>query len=152
MVPLDTTLTLDLNGHTIDRRLVSTNQEYGAAIYVNGTLHLKDSKYNTLALQNAYNANPTSADLLGVAESTGAGKITGGSAQHSGGAFIVNASSKLYMYGGVICNNKAVTYGGGIFVYEQASVKIYDGLITSNKASSGGGINVRDAAKISFYN
>ncbi len=152
MVPLDTTMTLDLNGHTIDRRLVSTNQEYGAVIYVNGTLHLKDSKYNSLAIQNAYNANPTSADLLGVAESTGAGKITGGSAQHSGGAFIVNASSKLYMYGGVICNNKAVTYGGGIFVYEQASVKIYDGLITSNKANSGAGICVRDDAKISFYN
>ena len=152
MVPLDTTMTLDLNGHTIDRRLLSTNQEYGAVIYVNGTLHLKDSKYNSLAIQNAYNANPTSADLLGVAESTGAGKITGGSAKHSGGAFIVNASSKLYMYGGVICNNKAVTYGGGIFVYEQASVKIYDGLITSNKASSGAGICVRDDAKISFYN
>ena len=150
-VQANTIITLDLNGCTISKNL---NQPVnnGNVIFLYGTLILKDSKYNSVAIQNAYKANPTSADLLAVAESTGAGKITGGYIEHSGGAFQVLSAGKLYMYGGVLCNNKAEVYAGALYAVGQTSIQIYDGLITKNTAGAGGGIYIREDAKLSFYN
>ena len=56
------------------------------------------------------------------------------------------------MYGGVLCNNKAEVYAGALYAVGQTSIQIYDGLITKNTAGAGGGIYIREDAKLSFYN
>ena len=150
-IPANTIITLDLNGCTINRNL---NQPVsnGNVIFIYGTLILKDSKYNSIAVQNAYNDNPANSNIVQVAESLGAGKITGGNIKHSGGAFQIIQSAKFYMYSGIIYNNKALIYGGAIYGCEQSIIKIYDGIIASNTADSGGGIYVRDGVSFSMYN
>ncbi len=150
-IPANTIITLDLNGCTINKNL---NQpvDNGNVIFIYGTLILKDSKYNSVEVQNAYHENPANSDIVQVAESLGAGKITGGNIEHSGGAFQILQSAKFYMYSGVISNNKAVVYGGAFYVCQQTSVKIYDGIIANNSAGAGGGIYLREDAKFNFYN
>ena len=81
------TVTLDLNGHTIDRGL-SEAVENGSVITVQGTLVLRDSE--------------------------GGGRITGGFAQHGGG--IYNAGT-LVIEGGAVEGNCAVYDGGGNPIY-----------------------------------
>ena len=150
-IPANTIITLDLNGCTINKNL---NQpvDNGNVIFIYGTLILRDSKYNSVAVQNAYHENPANSNIVQVAESLGAGKITGGNIRHSGGAFQIIQSAKFYMNSGIIYNNKALIYGGAIYGCEQSIIKIYDGIIASNTADSGGGIYVRDGVSFSMYN
>ncbi|HRF36617.1 MAG TPA: hypothetical protein PLZ09_04885, partial [Clostridia bacterium] len=150
-IPANTTITLDLNGCTIDRRLSQTISE-GRVFIVYGTLILKDSKYNSVAVQNAYNANPASSSIVEVAKSNGSGSITGGNLSQSGGGIALLDNAKFYMYSGLICDNKADANAGGIYGGPQTSMKIYDGIIANNSATAGGGIMVGDGAQFSFYN
>lgn len=143
-IPRDKSITIDLNGFTIDRRLYSAgdNDETIAAnakvngyvIKVMGTLTLTDS-------------------------GTG-GKITGGNNKYggcAGGGVHVFGQEGYYdshdewvsdpihgsfiMNGGTICDNIDEDYGGGVFLAEEASGFVMNGgTISGNKASMGGGV------------
>ena len=126
-VPYGTTVTLDLNGFTVNRNLESKTR-YGYVIYVSGTLNLYDSGET--------------------------GKITGGySSQYSdsgtiytGGGFCVMGGT-LNMYGGEVTENNSSNYGngGGVFVTEGGTFNMHGGKITKNSSyNPGGGVCVRN--------
>ena len=123
-VPGEKTVSLDLNGFTVNRGLTSKTR-YGYVICVSGTLNITD----------------------GSAEQTG--KITGGytttssvSGIYTGGGLCVMGGT-LNLYGGSICNNRCTDNGGGVFVNGNGAFNMYGGKIESNYSSyEGGGVAV----------
>ena len=113
-VPDGTVLSLDLNGHTINRNLTSPKGSDGAVIIVQSgaALTIKDSSKGA------------------------AGKITGGYASHGGG---VRNNGTLIVEGGCITGNTAKDAGGGIVNY---GVLVFEGgTVTANTShDEGGGI------------
>ena len=107
------TITIDLNGHTLNRNRDKSHGD-GHVIEVKGksTLTITDSK--------------------------GGGVITGGYAKRGGGVNIASDSTCI-LKGGTIRGNKA-EWGGG--VYAHGTFKMEGGAIADNNASgSGGGIH-----------
>ena len=112
IVPGGKTVTLDLNGHTIDR---GQTEPVGntSVINIEGTLTLNDS------------SNPST------------GKITGGYSNQGGGA---NVGGTFTMNGGAISGNTAPgDLGGGVYV-SGGTFTMNGGTITSNTAKKGGGV------------
>ena len=121
----DNPITLDLNGHTIDRALETAAQEDGTVIKVSGALMLKDS--------------------------TGSGKITGGNNNNRtisgtwGGGVCVQGGAFFTMEGGNISNNLSEIGGGGVYVCNDGIFTMTGGTIggsdvnDANKDKSGGG-------------
>lgn len=113
-VPDGSVLTLDLNGHTIDRALAEPGGNAGSAIHVQ------------------------SGAMLTVTDSSedATGKITGGYAPHGGG---INNSGTLIVEGGCITGNAASDSGGG--VVNNGNLIVKSGKITENKAlTEAGGV------------
>ena len=109
----DHILTIDLNGHKIDRNL-SEAKANGVVFW------LFD-----------YDAKIT------IKDSVGGGKITGGNNTDKGGAFFVERGS-LYIESGEISGNKAKN-GAGIYWESNNNLCIYGGKITGNTATENGG-------------
>ena len=109
-VPSETTLTLDLNGHTINRNLSSAATN-GCAIRNLGQLTITDTN--------------------GVTE----GVITGGKNSHAGGG--IDNQGTLTIVKGRITGNSTSTNGGGI--NNQGTLNIQGGTITDNTATGNGG-------------
>ena len=128
-VPSNSKIILDLNGKTIDRGL-SSQRSNGSVIFVEGTLRLIDSGFNSATI---YDLDDES-DAISKIRS---GKITGGYSDNGGGGVTVDGG-KFYMYGGAICKNNAIN-GGGLIGVNSGSVYIYDGIIAENQASQAGG-------------
>ena len=109
-VPANTTVMLDLNGHTIDRALTSAVAD-GSVIINNGVLAIMDE--------------------------TGNGKIKGGYNSGNGGGIVNNGTFTLY--GGKITGNHAAQ-GAGVYnsVANNGTVGFWmtGGLIAENSASS----------------
>lgn len=121
LVPAGVSVTLDLNGHTLNRGRTSF-ADNGHVITVDGTLTLLDSS-----------AGKT-------------GKITGGRTYTDGGGVII--SGKLNMYGGNITGNStemdyprnmAGGYCGGVSIRYSGRFNMYGGSITDNRAETTGG-------------
>lgn len=113
-------LTIDLNGHTIDRGL-TTAREKGHVLYMDiwGSITITDSS------------------------EAKTGKITGGNNTGYGGGIYVDYG-ELRINGGSIVGNKA-EYGGGIYCDDlgDATINIKGGKISGNTATeNGGGIYV----------
>ncbi|MBQ3790667.1 MAG: hypothetical protein II800_07020, partial [Lachnospiraceae bacterium] len=97
VIPTGRYVTLDLDGHTIDRGLTDQDAVVnGNVITVNGNLTLTDSSDNQ---------NTSAYD--------GTGKLTGGNTTDNGGGVIV--SGTFTMEGGTISGCEA-TNGGGVYV------------------------------------
>ena len=109
-VPAGKTVTLDLNGHTIDRHLTAAAAN-GNVITNNGTLTVTDSS----AAQT--------------------GTITGGNNSGSGGA-IVNHGT-VTISGGTVSGNTATSNGGG--VWTEGTLTLNGGSISDNTAQNSGG-------------
>ena len=121
-VPSGKTVTLDLNGHTIDRKLTTATAN-GYVVKNSGKLTIKNT--------------------------AGTGIIKGGNAQDAGGG-IYNEGT-LALQGGTIQNNKANSgNGGGIYNTGTGVLTISSGTITSNTALKGGGIY--NAGTLTFSN
>lgn len=111
MIPSGVTVTLDLNGCSIDRGLKDEDPiSDGNVITVNGTLTLTDS--------------------------VGGGEITGGNNEGDGGG-VVNYGT-ITMDGGTISGNTANSEGGGVL--NEGTFTIDDGTISGNTATHGGGV------------
>ena len=114
VIPNGAVLTLDLNGHTLDRAMTKPGIDEGSAIFV------------------------LSGAMLTVTDSSEdhTGKITGGHSPEGGG---INNSGALIIEGGCITGNSAEDAGGGVINYGELIIK--GGTITGNSAVvEGGGI------------
>ncbi len=166
-VPTGVTVTLDLNGHTIDRALTEAVPG-GNVLQIYGSLTLRDnSAGKTGRITGGYSTNVCG----GVSVSSGTfimegGTISGNTTVESGGGVFVNGGSftmtggaidrntamfagGVYMYtggtftmeGGEIEDNTTSRYGGGVFV--NGTFTMTGGTITGNTASSyGGGLSI----------
>ena len=115
-VPKASTVTLDLNGHTVDRGLDSAKKK-GCVIEVLGELTVTDTS----------------------AEQTGA--ITGGYTDGTGGGVWVRADGRFTLAGGAVTGNTAKNVGGGVYLSGSgASFTMTGGAITGNAAKNGGGL------------
>ena len=126
------TVTLDLNGHKLDRGTPDTDW-YNMVIYLNGgTLTINDGS------------------------GTNSGQITGGRS-HNGGGILCENGSTLTVNGGTFTNNQAAYYsetynhgrGGAIFVNEGCTLTVNGGTFEKNKAYNGGAICIEGTATIS---
>ncbi len=144
-------VTLDLNGHTINRRLNNnTLIGDGMVFIIYGHLTLKDSSYDAEVFRDIYANSNNNVNIFNdkvASSNVQVGKITGGGnsiteGQGLGGGIYVHNDASLYMYGGMICNNTS-RYGGGIYGRTNSNIKIYDGIIYNNVAGyRGGGIYI----------
>ena len=123
LVPSGKTVTLDLNGHTIDRALTSlTVDGYVICVDSTGDLTVTDS--------SATAENPV-----------GSGVITGGYNYDGGGVYVYQG--RFTMTGGAVSGNTAHTNGGGVYVY-QGRFTMTGGSITGNTAGAyGGGVSLK---------
>lgn len=127
-------LTLDLNGHTIDRNLKEPISD-GFVIYIgDGTLSITDTSKN------------------------GNGKITGGNCSADGGAiFMDNAplgiegGGNLKFFAGNITGNHASGRGGAIYSESNGDIHIFGGNITNNTAKHGGAIAFDESAYLFIH-
>ena len=112
------TLTIDLNGHKIDRMRSSLSAvEYGSVITVTvGSLVVKDS--------------------------VGEGKITGGNTTGNGGGILMQGGTLTVEANAEISGNKAVNGGG---IYMAVGTLTMNGNVTKNQATNGGGIYMGNA-------
>ena len=122
VVPENTEVTLNLNGHSINRYLTPSDLSEGHVITVNGTLTLTDS--------------------------AGSGTITGGGSDTNGGGIVVNGT--FTMNGGIITGNYTTKRGGGVYV-KSGTFIMNGGSIANNEAdydgnSQGGGVYINSAA------
>ena len=151
MIPSGKTVTLDLNGHTIDRALADAEDD-GYVIKVVGTLTLTDASD---AKTGAITGGNTAQYGGGVyVESDGAftmegGTISGNSADSgdSGGVY-VKAGGAFTMHGGTVSGNTASGYGGGVCV--DGTFTMDGGAISGNSASIGGGVCVGDEGRFAM--
>ena len=122
-VPVGRYVTLDLNGHTIDRGLVdSDGAANGNVITVNGNLTLQDNS------------------------SSKTGKITGGNNVNGtgGGVYVASDGATFTMQGGTISENRSDGPGGGVYV-ASGTFNMTGGSITDNNATgTGGGVCVSE--------
>ena len=149
-VPSGKTVTLDLNGHTINRGLTSAT-DYGYVIRVVGTLNINDSSdpsTGTIRGGNNKSSNEDQGGGVYVANSgiftmtsgTISGNTTGnGSHVGTGGGVRVDGGT-FNLQGGTITGNtaKASGSGGGVYVVNNGTFNMTGGRITGNNAGANG--------------
>ncbi len=124
-VPSNASVTLDLNGHTLNRDLTAPTPN-GSVFYVQGTLKIIDSSEE------------------------GSGTITGGYTNSSGwwqynyaGCINAHDSATVIIEGGTITGNYSEGWGpGAIYVSSNATLQMAGGKITGNHGQSVGGVYV----------
>ena len=132
-VPSGKTVTLDLNGYTLDRALTAARGAGGVIYVAGGTLTIIDSSGNNGGTITGGN----SLDDSGVKVANSgrltfqAGTISGNIATNGGGLYVETGSCT--MSGGVIRNNIATINGGGVYV--GATFTMSGGEITQNTAT-----------------
>ena len=125
-VPEGVAVTLDLNGHILDRNLAAATNR-GLVIDVRGSLAVTDG---------APAATHTGA-LAGIP----GGVITGGNSTDNGGGVQVYGSAATFtLSGGAVSGNTAST-GGGVCVWI-GTATLSGGTVSGNSASWGGGVRV----------
>ncbi len=158
VIPAGKSLTLDLNGYTLDRGLTEAAAN-GNAITVNGTLTITGDGtitgcYNSgsggaiankgqLTIESGTFTGNVGLEAGAVFNPSGAtlniqgGTFTGNSASKYGGGAVVNYGT-MSMSGGLITGNTVPINGGGIWSF--GSLTLSGGEISGNTGINGGGI------------
>ena len=134
LVPSNKTITLDLNGHTIDRGLTAAQTD-GEVICIDSANI--SAEYTVFTLADSAAESPNGAGN-GVT-----GRITGGNnSGNGGGIYMAGNSVKCTIKGGCISGNRTAGNGGGIVTHgtTNGDFLITGGKITGNSAANGGGI------------
>ncbi len=133
-----TNITIDLNGHNIDRNLFdTTGAEYGYCMKVEGFLNIMDSTYDSNEVYKLLAENrltQTNVDNLPF------GKIKGGNNSEDGyyaAGIRVSDGGVMNFYSGIICNNKAID-AAGLTCMRNGYINFYDGLIFGNISTNHG--------------
>ena len=133
-IPANAVLTLDLNGHKIDRTLTSAIAGGCVILIDGGTLLIKDNQFDYAKMLNAYKADPNT-DLVNLFT----GKITGGNnALDGGGIAIIGSGANLIFESGVLSGNTGRN-GGGICTSNAITLTINGGLFAENHAHASAG-------------
>ena len=153
-VPAGTNITIDLNGHKIDRNL-TVGVSNGQVFYVKGNLTIEDGASGGM-ITGGFNS-PSSGSTYGGGILVEGGNLTlkggsiegnqvGGWAIYGIGVYVKDSGS-FKMYGGTIKNhnfaaatNASDVFGGGVCVNGSASFTMYGGVIENNTAMNGGGV------------
>ena len=142
-------VTLDLNGHTLNRNLTEAVAN-GFVIKVEGTLTINDSSDpNTGSITGGYNSSHGGGVYMYGFLSTSTfimngGNITGNNASKKGGGVYVDHGS-FTMNGGTISNNTATNTNSGGGVYVSGSNGVFNmtgGTICGNTGNEGAGVFV----------
>ena len=145
-IPEKARVMLNMNGHTINRRLGDRNQFDGEVIYI-------DEKADVII------NGGKSGDAIARADDTNAtfGTITGGNNDGGAGGIYIQDDAKVTLNNVKIMNNVADgDYGAGIAVYDDAKFTMNGGGFINNKNNSyrfdalgiyvyGGGIYIEDS-------
>ena len=145
------TVTLDLNGHTINRGLTKeTAKVMGRVITVdtNGTLTIRDSSYNSTL---AKNTAPENLANLPFGKIKGGANIDINDSNRMGGGIAVKSNATLNFYGGIVTNNYCQGNGGGIFVTGGAKLNFYDGIVCNNFSDDNGASIYTSQATVNIY-
>ncbi len=151
-VPTGKAVTLDLNGHVIDRGMSNAQSadNNNNVINVEGKMTLIDSKSTTTHSDTQLPAGGVITGGKGMDHGGGV-YVDGGTFTMNGGTIFVNSARTgggVYIYsgaftmnGGAIRGNSASTYnGGGVYAYG-GTFTMSGGLITDNRsAQQGGGV------------
>ncbi len=133
-IPANAVLTLDLNGHKIDRTLTSAIAGGCVILIDGGTLLIKDNQFDYAKMLNAYKADPN-ADLVNLFT----GKITGGNNDSDGGGIaIIGSGANVIFESGVLSGNTGRN-GGGICTSNAITLTINGGLFAENHAHASAG-------------
>ena len=133
-IPDGLTVTLDLNGHTLDRALTEPRGNAGAAVFVHpgAILTITDSSAaGSGTITGGYAAHGGGINNTGTVILTG-GCITGNRASDSGGG-IANYGV-LILAGGTVSGNTSLTEGGGILNTAKACLTLDTAAVSDNKA------------------
>lgn len=137
VIPAGKRLSLDLNGHVLDRNL-SEAKANGNAITNNGTLTILDSGENG-GIKGACSEGSGGAIVNNGTLTVEGGSFCENSAREAGAIFNP-AGSVLTVNGGAFYRNTVTTYGGGAVV-NYGTMTMNDGSIYSNSVPlNGGGI------------
>lgn len=148
-VPAGRTVTIDLNGHKIDRHLAQGIKN-GYVMEVRGSLTICDNSSERNGMITGGNHKGSSPSSYGGGirvQGQGivtleSGSITGNTSEHFGGGVSLQSTSKFYMNGGSVTGNTSM-YGAGIAASDNSTVSISGGTISGNTASYlGGGLNL----------
>ena len=133
-------ITIDLNGHTLNRGLKAI-QSNGSAILVGagGTLTIRDSAGGGKITGGAANDGGGIEMIAGTVNLEG-GAITGNLANQGAGVYNNSRYGSLNISGGEITGNRANKIGGGVYIADGKSVNLTGGKITGNRAQEGGGV------------
>ncbi len=160
-------LTIDLNGHVLDRGLTYQEAVFGGSVIQLGSIHngsvlvtageltIRDSSSEqTGAITGGHDSNGggginVTSDTSLTLES---GKITGNKAKYNGGGVCAWGTGTVTLLGGSIIGNQAERYGGGINLSDTSFCDLNNGVIDGNTASHGGGIFVGYMAGLTMYN
>ncbi len=135
-------ITLDLNGHTIDRQLTDIeldNAFSGRNIIINSNaiLNILDSSYDSDEVYKLLVNNDLTQENVNKLPY---GKIKGAknTTEAYGAGIRVENGGVLNFYSGIVCNNTA-NFGAGIVAMRDGTLNIYDGLIFGNESNNNGG-------------
>jgi hypothetical protein len=141
---IDTTITIDLNGHVLDRGATASD---GAAdnnvitIGTGGDLTIEDSDPKSVHSGAVYSDGLWRWNEDGTGDTTiTGGIITGGSAVTTGGGIVVNGGGKLTMNGGTLAGNCSTEYSGGGLRVDLGNAELTDVNVCYNTAVNGGGV------------
>ncbi|MBR4204279.1 MAG: hypothetical protein IKQ92_02240 [Clostridia bacterium] len=140
-VPRGKSVTLDLGGFTLSRGL-SSSQDNGSVIIVNGTLTVVDGSSGQTGVITGGSTNGVGGGVWVKKNGSftmNAGTISGNSAQSTGGGVYVSGTgSSFTMCGGTITGNTARN-GGGIGQNSTGDITVTGGIVTGNTATNNGG-------------
>lgn len=137
VVPAGKTLTLDLNGHTLDRNLEEA-AENGNAITNQGTLTIRDSGENG-TIKGAFNTGSGGAVHNSGTLTVEGGMFTANSAMEAGAIYNA-AGAVLTIDGGELRKNTTTTYGGGAVVNYGTMTMSGGSIVYNTAAMNGGGV------------
>lgn len=137
-IPAGKRLTLDLNGHTLDRNRVKRDEHSGSAIHIEAgaSLTLRDS-VGTGRVTGGNHDNGGGIMNRGTLIMEG-GCICGNAALHTGGGIANNGT--MVLMGGSVTGNTALVQGGGVFNQAKARLTVDEGIVSENSAPKDGDI------------
>ena len=137
-IPAGKRLTLDLNGHTLDRNRVKRDEHSGSAIHIEAgaSLTLRDS-VGTGLVTGGNHDNGGGILNRGTLIMEG-GRISGNAALHTGGGIANNGT--MVLMGGSVTGNTALVQGGGVFNQAKARLTVDEGVVFENSAPNQGDI------------
>ncbi len=137
-IPAGKRLTLDLNGHTLNRNRQKRDVHVGSAIHIEAgaILILRDS-IGTGVITGGSHDNGGGILNRGTLIMEG-GRVTGNTALNSGGGLANNGT--MILMGGCVTGNNSQDQGGGVFNQAKARLSMDDDIVFGNSAPRHGDI------------